>query len=707
MMNLSLLLLLSTFICFLIAGVLIWHRLRGRAGLAREPSFTDAVHRALTPEEQVAIENYLALSSHTQHLLLPSGSRILSSRLRLNAQSQTVISLSHAITRYGFSVDDTNQWRFYLNSTEIHLPPLWEQYINNNNDVELILTETLPLVISLNGHTLQDYSHETAQDMVSGQTAQPAFIRREESEPIDLLATRQETREEHAARQPGQRLPEAILTCIAFFILFLSILCPLVLLPWLVGSALILIAASLWGIYTSVTAPQLCEIHRLRGTPRRWGLFGESNHNQINNISLGIIDLTYPTHWKPYIDQDLGQKTQIDIYLDHHVVRHGAFLSLHDEVRHFPLQRWLHPLVIACGSLSVLLMMLMWVPLEMPLKLSLSWLSSAKTIEASKISDLEKYTLHVGDTLKISGTGVCHIPLPDGYTTHPRPAYFPFDCSQISWKASPPQSLTESETTRQALALTEAVKAQINPPTHGPNTRVNPQLASAIQQSGMVLLDDFSGIVQKTQALCQGENDCVRLKNALINLGNTKDWSALIRRANSGKLDGMNVLLRPVSAESLNNLVMTSTAPFFTREIFRTAESLNAPVAGGYIFVNNEGQDLVVNAIPQISLYDDPAQEQWTEFMNLAKTLSNIPFMAKGVISNIYTDAQGTQHVILQSISDVHSYWRYTLISLLLVAMLICFVVSSLIAMIRYRRDRQRLSAIQCYYDRCIESSAP
>lgn len=77
----------------------------------------------------------------------------------------------------------------------------------------------------------------------------------------------------------------------------------------------------------------LREIHCLRGTPRRWGLFGENDQEQINNISLGIIDLVYPAHWQPYIAQDLGQQTDIDIYLDRHVVRQGRYLSLHDEVK--------------------------------------------------------------------------------------------------------------------------------------------------------------------------------------------------------------------------------------------------------------------------------------------------------------------------------------------------------------------------------------
>ncbi len=65
--------------------------------------------------------------------------------------------LTHAITRYGISTDDPNKWRYYLDSVEVHLPPFWEQYINDENTVELIHTDSLPLVISLNGHTLQEY----------------------------------------------------------------------------------------------------------------------------------------------------------------------------------------------------------------------------------------------------------------------------------------------------------------------------------------------------------------------------------------------------------------------------------------------------------------------------------------------------------------------------------------------------------------------
>lgn len=122
--------------------------------------------------------------------------------------------------------------------------------------------------------------------------------------------------------------------------------------------------------------------------PRRWGLFGENDQEQINNISLGIIDLVYPAHWQPYIAQDLGQQTDIDIYLDRHVVRQGRYLSLHDEVKNFPLQHWLRSTIIAAGSLLVLFMLLFWIPLDMPLKFTLSWMKGAQTIEATSVKQL-------------------------------------------------------------------------------------------------------------------------------------------------------------------------------------------------------------------------------------------------------------------------------------------------------------------------------
>lgn len=685
--------------CSLLA---VWRfRVKSRRGsLPWISAFQDAQTRKLLPEERSAVENYLDNLSQIQQVPGPTGASAAPISLTLNAESNSVVILTHSITRYGITTDDPNKWRYYLDSVEVHLPPFWEQYINDENNVELILTDTLPLVISLNGHTLQEYMQESRGYALQNTASTQASIRGEESEQIELLNIRQETHEEYALSRPAG-LREALLIVTSFFLFFFCLITPDVFVPWMTGGAILLLAAGLWGLFAPPSKSALREIHCLRGTPRRWGLFGENNQEQINNISLGIIDLIYPAHWQPYITQDLGQQTDIDIYLDRHVARQGRFLSLHGEVKNFPLQHWLRSTVIAIGSLLVLFMLLFWIPLDMPIKFTLSWMKGAQTIEATTVKQLEEAGVRVGDTLHLSGKGMCNIHSGVTWNGQSNSPFMPFDCSQIIWNDAPALPLPESDLVNKAMALSQAVNRQLHPKPED-DSRVSASLRSAIQKSGMVLLDDFGDIVLKTADLCAAEDECVRLKNALVNLGNSKDWNALVKRANAGKLDGVNVLLRPVSAESLENLVTTSTAPFISRETARAAQSLNSPAPGGFLIVSDEGSELVDQAWPSTPLYDYPAQEQWSAFQRLAQTLMQTPFSAEGIVTSVYTDANGTQHIGLHRIPDKSGWWRYLGTTLLMLAMIVSAVYNGIQAFRRYQRHRTRMADIQEYYESCL-----
>lgn len=120
-----------------------------------------------------------------------------------------------------------------------------------------------------------------------------ASIRGEESEQIELLNIRKETHEEYALSRP-RGLREALLIVASFLMFFFCLITPDVFVPWLAGGALLLLGAGLWGLFAPPAKSSLREIHCLRGTPRRWGLFGENDQEQINNISLGIIDWSTP-----------------------------------------------------------------------------------------------------------------------------------------------------------------------------------------------------------------------------------------------------------------------------------------------------------------------------------------------------------------------------------------------------------------------------
>jgi hypothetical protein len=296
---------------------------------------------------------------------------------------------------------------------------------------------------------------------------------------------------------------------------------------------------------------------------------------------------------------------------------------------------------------------------------------------------------------------MCNIHTPGAWNTRQNSPFMPFDCSQIIWNDAPPLPLPESEVVNKATALTQTVNRQLHPKPDD-DSRVSPALRSAIQKSGMVLLDDFGDIVLKTQDLCSSQDECIRLKNALVNLGNSKDWDSLVKRAEAGRLDGVNVLLRPVSAESLDNLVATSTSPFMMRETTRAAQALNSPAPGGFVIASDEGSDLVDQPYPQVALYDYPAQEQWSQFQRLAQMLMQTPFSAEGIVTSIYTDANGTRHIGLHRMPDSAGLWRYIGTSLLMTAMLAAIFWNGFMALRRYQRSRTRLADIQQYYENCL-----
>ncbi|MBD8163770.1 intracellular growth attenuator family protein [Erwinia persicina] len=688
--------------CSVTAGCFFWYAMRHRPPLAKPLPFISPPYRKLSDDERTAVERYVLMLAKNRSDTLPTGASNTPEQLVLTSQSNNVYPVTRSITRYGLSTDEPHKWRYYLDSVEVHLPPLWEQYIAEENYVELIKTQTIPLVISLNGHSLTQYNWESpALAPVVRATGQNASIRKEEGESIELVRVRKESQEEYALSRPdGTR--EAVLIITAMLLFFISLVGPLVLMPWLVLAGIGMILVSLWMLYRRPTEKDLREIHCLRGAPKRWGLFGESNQGQISNISLGIIDLIYPPHWQNYVAQDLGQTTEVDIYLNRQVVRQGRFLSLQDEVRNFPLQRWRKNVVLAAGSLFVLVLLIAWIPLSMPLKLSMAWIKGTESLQFTQVSELEKSPLHVGDSLKVKGTGMCSVPAT--YQGNRSYAFMPFDCSAMYWNNAEPLPLPQSDIIDKATALLDTTNLQLHPQS-STDPKLNPQLATAIQKSGMILLDDFSDIVLRTQELCNQEQDCVRLKNALVNLGNAKDWQTLVRRANSGALNGMNVLLRPVSAQALENLVNTATSSFFYRETRRAAEALNSPPPGGFLIFSDEGRQLVNQPAPAASLFDYNAPDQWPELQRLAGMLLHTPFEASGIITSITTDANGTRHIALHSEPDTITLMHYVGSSLLLLVLAVCVVVNTLLALRRIHRNRLRTQEIHQYYEKCFNHS--
>lgn len=76
----------------------------------------------------------------------------------------------------------------------------------------------------------------------------------------------------------------------------------------------------------------------------------------------------------------------------------------------FPLQRWGKNLTLIVGSLLVLVLLLIYVPLGLPLKLSVAWLQGAQSQQVTSVAALDKMPLRIGDMLKAQGNGMCYVP---------------------------------------------------------------------------------------------------------------------------------------------------------------------------------------------------------------------------------------------------------------------------------------------------------
>lgn len=82
------------------------------------------------------------------------------------------------------------------------------------------------------------------------------------------------------------------------------------------------------------------DIQCIRGQPKRWELYGELDKKYSTNTSIAGIDLHYPSHWANYLKYEENQAVNIDFYTTGEVVRHGKYLSLHEEEHYYPYKRF-------------------------------------------------------------------------------------------------------------------------------------------------------------------------------------------------------------------------------------------------------------------------------------------------------------------------------------------------------------------------------
>ncbi len=81
----------------------------------------------------------------------------------------------------------------------------------------------------------------------------------------------------------------------------------------------------------------------------------------------------YPNHWTNYLKYEENQAVNIDFYTTGEVVRHGKYLSLHEEERYYPYKRFKKNVLMLVGALLTMTLIFAYQPIDLPIKLGFAW----------------------------------------------------------------------------------------------------------------------------------------------------------------------------------------------------------------------------------------------------------------------------------------------------------------------------------------------
>ncbi|MDR5617411.1 IgaA/UmoB family intracellular growth attenuator [Arsenophonus sp.] len=702
-MSLPFVILVILIICLFILIFFLFMKGKKGNGINRLPFLIQANYRKITSDEYQIICDYLKYTNSEQ-ILIKTKEATIRKLFDFPKRNAWVSTGCNAITRFSLINDQDNLWRYFIDSKEVHLPLQLEPYLTTQNVMDVVDTDTLPLVISVNNHFLGDFKQNFKEFHLTKEITFPpvnAIIQESGQQLVKFIKVRKETLEEYKFNRSFSLWGGGVI-CVGLIVCALSLFAITIFFPWLMlfgGLTFIIGVYLLYRPYIFRKRYQQ-DIRCVVGKPKRWGLFGEFDKGKKHNISLAGIDLIYPSHWEPFLEYEIDQAINIDMYANGYVVRQGRYLSLHEEARRYPYKRYGKNLMLVITSFFLMLLLHFYEPVHLPARLIFHWLNGENYLQTTNYAELEVMPLQIGDYIAVKGVGMCYVPI-DFIEKGNRFDFLPFDCSGIYWNNINPSPIPESDIVEKVFSLSTTVKQQLY--FNNLDRKVNQQLRREIMKSGMNLLDNFADIILKTNSLCPLNNECFRLKSALVNLSDTYEWSVLVTRAKNGKLAGTNVILRPGGAETLEKLVNETTSFYINREIEKAAALLNRPPTRGVLLISDEGKpfvDLVSFHSPVVDSYS-PLQK-WQELQKLSDILMHTPFEAEGIITKLFVDAKGTRHIILHSKPSSMLLLRYISAFLLNLVLMATFIFNLILVITRKRINKWRLKSIRQYYEHCF-----
>ena len=484
-----------------------------------------------------------------------------------------VLPLRGEFVRHGLSTGNGGQTLHNtLGGVDVVLPYDAADFLDVNNQAEVVLTDKFAIVVRLNngfdlvgGRAREQLRQKKDRQWTEGRAGEVTEIEAAPALPdesgnpfaVQLLGQRDETPAEVAARRgPGAGVLASLcfLAGLAALTVGSTMEGGVEQTVW-AGVASIALALGGWLAWKRPGAGVAKKVNRARGRLAAVSAqMADSVYVQPARLFLGDkFPLVLPQHWAKHAYVEADAEVELEMRVDDYsVVRYGSRLSLDEEVRRFPMVYWGRPLMLSItGALVIGLAALVHDEWRADAAQAVAVITRAPTKAPSSASQLAAEPPRTGDIVHVRAPVRCDFSAPTS-TSLP-----PVDCRRVRWVTQPAAPLEALEIPPHVQAFYDGrfIDARSNPMLDtmmrlemmrsmrdGDDPLASYYLASA----SLKVVADVGALVSAVQAVCATDTQtsgCQRLQDDIardlkLDLGEAADtsWSALVARKEAGEL---------------------------------------------------------------------------------------------------------------------------------------------------------------------------
>ncbi len=726
--------------------ILIWSVISGITYMVRRSDNKSALRelkqagqplRRLSAQEQALVQPFLVYPANPKKTaqLLGDG----------------VFPLHGAFVRHGL---ESGQGAATLHDTlggvDVVLPYDARDFLREDNQAEVVMTEKFAIVVALNGEfdlaggrerdarrqkqnqqwtggKLGAMQNVVEADALGADAADPAHDAQaarefDDATRVEILSQRDETPAEIAYRQSrGIAFWPGLLWLAAFVCMGIAGVGGGM--AWLAAAA----APALLALWLTWRRPALGmpqKVNRVRGELNAIVLTNPANAQAVSTqLFLGDkLPISLPDHWRANLELPDDGRVDVDLRVqDYAVLRLGGNYSVDEEQRLYPKVYWGRHVTLAlvgliAGGVLASIMAHPGASLQSDIAQTSAWLRGAPPRAYASAAALAQDLPAVGDMVSLRGQGRCQF-RPDEY----RPDAPQFDCERLRWHgdATPVDALRVDPAvlqlysggflkTRPNPMMDMLVRSQIYNSMAG-----NPLAAYNARNVAALTITRLTNTVLTVEQACEAATgqaiaECGRVKAELADkLMLSKDepgnWLELLKLAQDGAFkrqgnaDEGVLLSRHV--DLVRNLAKSSMQAVLQAAIDQSARATMAAQQGGVVLQVWPGR---YAELPELL---DSAQRQdlllaWQRQVAMLSADGAMPFEVAGMVTAVAHEPSGAPVIAVDARRSLTDPWP-ALARVLWLALAVLLVAVHLpLALARWRAAAMRRRNLQEYASR-------